>query len=189
MNIILGVEGTIIDRNIPRSYLGHFLLYCFREFETVSLWTSSTRECAYNVANNLQPILQLISNTLQKPCSFYRVFFNTHCIYRNNIVIKSFATIGASPLNTILIDTTVSCFADNPLNGIYIPTFSSNSHYDDIFLLILEHYLSHICGRFKVFRNINIEEGHTWYEDIGRITLAQQNVKPMDETIPMDLSD
>jgi hypothetical protein len=95
-------------------------------------------------------------------------------------------------VNTILIDNTISCFADNPLNGVFIPTFSINSPYEDIFLLILEQYLLHIKSGFAVFGNISQPntEGNNWYEDLGRIMLAQRTaaILPQPHQV-MDMTD
>jgi TFIIF-interacting CTD phosphatase-like protein len=145
MNIILDLDGTLIDQYTLRPYIKNFLLFCFKEFDTVSLWTSTSEQWLYQVINHLAPILNEISCRLRKHCTFHYTFFDKHCTYRNNIIIKPLIYMNDLSLsNTIIVDDSIYSFVDNPDNGVYIPTFSSNNINIDNHLQILIPKLQNI---------------------------------------------
>jgi len=145
MDIILDLDGTLIDQYVLRPHIKKFLLFCFKEFDTVSLWTSTSEQWLYQVINHLAPILNEISYRLRKHCTFHYTFFDKHCTYRNNIIIKPLRKLnGLSLSNTLIVDDSIYSFIDNPENGIYIPTFASNNIHTDNHLLTLIPKLQNI---------------------------------------------
>jgi len=195
MNIILDIDGTLIDENIgPRPYLDSFMLFCFRNFTTVSLWTAGTALYASNIVQNiLQPILDAVSYKLQKHCSFYLVMTDIHCVFRNNVIIKPLQSLGGNfaAHNTLIVDDTPSTFTVNPFNGIPIPRFSS-CNYNDAYLLMVQFYILELISGFKVFDNVtylNRAAGY-WYIDAYRIELTKNAVATyVPLTTPMDLGE
>jgi len=136
MNIILDLDGTLIDQYVLRPHIKKFLLFCFNEFDTVSLWSSTSEQWLYQVINNLTTMLYEISCILKKCCAFHYTFYDKHCTYINNKIIKPLRNINDLSLtNTLIIDDSIHSFDYNPDNGVYIPTFSSNTIYADDYLL------------------------------------------------------
>lgn len=194
MNIILDIDGTLIDENMNlRPYLDSFLLFCFSNFATVSIWTAGAAYYAFEIIRMIQPILDAVSYALQRTCSFFSVMTNIHCVLRNNIVTKPLQLLGGNFTfgNTIIIDDTPSTFASNPFNGVCIPKFISNDQ-SDLYLMMIQVYLLELIGGYRVFQTITYlnRSAQPWYMDLARLTFAKNAVvNYMPLTIPMDLSD
>jgi hypothetical protein len=190
MNIVLDLDGTLINDTRARPFLEDFLLFCFNNFSTVSIWTAANSAWSgYVYTNILEPILKNISFKLFKPCQFSYFLTDVDCcshILNGNpvpikplIVLAQLANqkINFNASNTLIVDDIPITFVQNPANGIYLPPFVAN---DDIFLLILKEYLFHLLGSVAVFGNITTANVIAnsfeipWYKDQGRVLLAQQ---------------
>jgi TFIIF-interacting CTD phosphatase-like protein len=157
-NIILDIDQTLIDsvyldikfiNQYPpsflqlenfliykRPYFNEFFDYCFKKFDTVSIWTAGTKEW-------LDTFLTLILNQEQKN-KIYKTWYREHCTIINDIVYKKLDKIFLkysnifNKNNTIIIDDTKSCFSFNFENGILIKKYSYANSIDDSLLKLIK---------------------------------------------------
>lgn len=212
MNIVLDLDGTLInsinETIIHRPFLEHFLLYVFRHFTTVSIWTSANVDWCNKVLYTFQPLLFNVSTILRRECRFHYILHDIHCtpykLPNDKIILtKPLLTIqqrdpNFNSRNTLIIDDIPITYIYNQPNGINMPYFTNGN---DIYLLILEEYLSYLIGSFHIFNNITqcnngyientlgVEIRKPWYEDSGKVLLAQQEAKKYIHIDYMDLTE
>ena len=144
MNIILDVDGTLIDNYllynkyeiVPRPYLKQFLHFCFENFQNVSIWTHADNNWFEYV------YLKILKDLLPLGKSFHFIkTSNFH--YENN---TGYYTTERSKklehiyidyeeydeLNTFILDDTPSTYRFNIENSIPIKPFDFDINDDSL---------------------------------------------------------
>lgn len=157
-NIILDIDQTLIDtifldlkfiKQYPpaylqiedfliykRPYFNEFFDYCFKKFDTVSIWTAGTKEW-------INIFLTYILTKEQKN-KIYKTWCKEHCTIINDVVYKKLDKIFLkysdvfNKDNTIMIDDTKSCFSFNFENGILIKKYFYSDSTDDSLLKLMK---------------------------------------------------
>jgi len=203
MNLVLDMDGTLIGpTGEPRPFLDRFLLFCFANFQTVSIWTAASEAWFGNVNDEVfQPLLAIISQHLQRQCQFRFVYTYNHCVHRRDdsgcfpIIVKPLHKIwNAKTLypeftadNTLVVDDTRHTFAQNYGNALDIPLYVDGP---DIHLLSLMQYLEHLEGVFMTFGTIRTIEKRGWYNHPARIARSEELASTyIPLAVPMDLSE
>lgn len=156
MHIILDIDGTLVgsdkEFNIyPRPHIKEFLNYCFKEFDSVSIWTAASKDWADRVLNTVAP-----------KRTFRFVWSEDRCTYRSDrnkiyqgdffafpIVIKPLKKVwrkydDMTRDNTIIVDDTPNTYKDNYGNAIPITTYKHEDDKNDDELLKLIQFLKTI---------------------------------------------
>lgn len=129
-----------------RPNLDLFLVYAFKKFQTVSVWTAATAEYAKKVLNNIMTADQ------RKRLAFFKTRTDLDGRYLKPLK-KIFGTpkarqLGITPHNTIMIDDRDDVLNDNPGNGIRIPAWKGTrgDKYLAKLLIILDGVMHHNLG-------------------------------------------
>ncbi len=165
----------ILNERILVSYADVFLLFCFQNFNTVSIWSDSLKH-PQAIRYEYEELLEKVSASFGEQCQFYYVLTGKDCTYENGIVTKSLFTIqrtnsAFNAYNTIIVDITPNAFICNRTNGIYLPSCSGIS------LLILREYLQHLISGSKIFGNIVHLNTPQWYLNSMWVYLAEHAAK------------
>ena len=183
MNIILDMDGTLIDDSCnPRPYVHEFFIYCFRKFQTVSIWTAASREWYDEVYNVLfEEILTGCSYFLGFRCDFHFVYTGERCVKSYSVdpdeyygirppirIIKPLRKIWKAKKlypcftedNTIIIDDNISTFSENYGNALHIPEYIGGQ---DIHMLSLIQYLDLLYDDFIKYKTVRNIEKRGWY--------------------------
>ena len=156
-HIILDMDGTLvgIDNNmkpIIRPFLEEFLVFCFQNFKSVSVWTAANIEW-FDVVNEkiFQPILD------KYKLSFRFVWDYNKCTkMRNNTYesryIKQLEKVWDKFLdmnkdNTVIIDDNKITCMDNPENAIIIPSYDPEDKTEDLELKLMK-------WKLKIVKNL-----------------------------------
>lgn len=169
MNIILDMDGTLIDDNglyQSRPHLQKFLLYCFNNFDTVSIWTSASREWYDEIYEKIFKHI-LKGNRFdfvftRKRCTLDRNSFvyvkNLHKLWRSKVLYKDF-----NKHNTLIVDNTPFKYFRNYGNGIPIPTYNQYNISNDNYLSKLVEYLEDLYEIFDKYGSIRYTEKRYWF--------------------------
>lgn len=181
MNIVLDIDGTLIDSYkmeiFPRPHLQVFLYFCFRNFETVSIWTAASREWCYKVHNE-------ILKPLVGDHNFHTIFHSdkiTECTRQrldgvSRYKIKNLRKICRGSLtmkNTIIVDDTPITFSRNYGNAVYIKTYHILT--DDYELLVTIKRLQFLLKQFNISKNVRNIQRPRWYEECDTYLLQYVN--------------
>lgn len=159
LHIVLDMDGTLIGTDnlqkiIPRPYLEEFLLFCFKNFESVSIWTAANEEWYNEVYENV-----FKSILLKYDLNFRFVWFNDKCTLRRRQIFYSYNEYYIKRLkkvwnkykdmnkdNTIIVDDNILSYMDNYGNGMKIKSFINEE--DDI-------ELKKIMTRLNFFKDVD----------------------------------
>jgi len=161
-NIILDLDNTLICNNTPRPYLKYFLNFIFEKFDTVSIWTSASKEwldIAY--INLLKPNMPANKDFFlmwnRDKCKLHYSLLQNNminvfeCYKELKFVYSAFHKFKEN--NTIIVDDKYNMFIKDFQNGILIEGFYKNK------LLDIELY------RLTIFLNNEILNS----EDVRKI--------------------
>ena len=170
MNIILDMDGTLVSQPdiIPRPFLAEFLKYCFRSFNSVSIWTAASRE-HFNFVNEtiFKPILDEIKGEwgfvyTEERCSV--VYNLLDGFYTRPSVIKCLKKVwkrpGYTKHNTLIVDDNPSTYCENYGNAIPIDTYTEQT--GDNKLESLVGFLAELKTVFEVHGTIRHVEKRFW---------------------------
>lgn len=175
MHLILDIDGTLISDDMPiifRPYLAEFLMFCFKSFETVSIWSAASENHVKSIADQILPKdCQWLFIRHSKHChkKYYLSEFDFDGSYMNLIVEKrlrniwkcsKFRNLGIKRENTIIIENTPSICAKNYGNAIYVKTFEGNLEDRELMKLII--YLKELIQT----TNVRIIEKRNWKHNI-----------------------
>jgi hypothetical protein len=139
MNLILDIDGTLIDRDedgpIIRPHLGIFLTYAFENFERVSIWTNATPAWYERVKS------EIFDEVMPEGKKFDFVWTRENCFLEMTkmgpdgrfyfpITRKPLAHVYAAfhpaytASNTYIVDDTCETYAFNLLNAVPIDTYN-----------------------------------------------------------------
>ena len=133
MNLILDVDGTLIDSDdgdiIARPYLAEFLIFVFKHFNTVSIWTNATPVWVNKVMDTvLVPLLPEGKNFYfvwtREKCVMERVVLHPRPYTRKplSLVHEEYPTTHTSK-NTVIVDDSPETYAHNLASAVSIETF------------------------------------------------------------------
>jgi hypothetical protein len=147
-HIILDMDGTLVGivnnmKPISRPYLEDFLVFCFKNFKSVSIWTAANIEW-FEVVNEkiFQPMLE------KHNLNFRFVWDYNKCIRTRTINYYGFKYIknlekvwneykDMNKDNTIIVDDNqISCM-DNLENAIIIPSYNPEDKTEDLELKMM----------------------------------------------------
>lgn len=148
-HIVLDLDATLIasDKNsnpYPRPFLYSFLIFCFENFKSVSIWTAANKEWLEKVYNEI--FQHLLRNNAYKfrfmwcndMCEkrYEKLIFTPHFTNSYNIVyvkpLKKVWTyfLNMNKENTIIIDDNIYSSLDNLENSIEIKAWKYDESYD-----------------------------------------------------------
>ena len=181
MHIVLDMDGTLIDnlgKFQARPYLFVFLLYCFTNFDSVSIWTAANDQWYDMVFKYiLNPMLERISDILKYQCNFMEVFTRERCSILQKRLRKLWRKYDMLTRdNTIVIDDIRETFTYNYGNGIEIyPYGGTDTHPDDLELLKLCYYLTDVRNYYDRHKTIRTMEKRNWMHIPEHIHNAQKS--------------
>lgn len=181
LNIILDMDGTLIDDDglgIPRPHLKDFLLYCFKTFNSVSIWTNASDYWYQEVYNKiLKPILEkgnynfyLVFTHNRSTLTTNKYYHNDYCGLESRLkYIKPLRKIWHAKTlypnfnkhNTLIVDDTYHTYQSNYGNAIPIPTYYPNNKNDN-YLLKLINYLKVLISIYENTKTIRYTEKRSW---------------------------
>jgi hypothetical protein len=183
INIVLDMDQTLIDGHYitgngdltvsARPYLKEFLIWCFDNFDNVSIWTAASKQWFDYVNQNIfKPILQSIGKKFDKVWVGDRVTFawqysewHGHSVNtkqkRLSKLYRQNRNIGGNPYNkhnTIMVDDSKASFQINYGNGIEVKPWYSGGYKpdEDTELKELMVYFDNVL--FPHFKNIKLSE-------------------------------
>lgn len=126
-NIILDMDGTLLDHDIsfnpiPRAYLKEFMEFVFATFERVSLWTAAGDDW-FEVC-----YLNVLRHHIPEGKNFH--FIKTREDFDFAKIVKPLSMIYAeypdlyNPENTLIVDDNYATFVENLDNAIQVITFN-----------------------------------------------------------------
>ena len=148
-HIILDLDGTLIasDKNnipCPRPFLYTFLIFCFNNFKSVSIWTAANNQWLEKVYNEIfQPLLR--NNAYKFRFMWYydmcekryeKLIFTPHFTNSDNFIyVKSLKKVwnkysDMNKKNTIIIDDNIYSSLDNLENSLEIKGWNFEDSYD-----------------------------------------------------------
>jgi len=139
-HIILDMDGTLIgiDNNMKpviRPFLEDFLVFCFKNYRSVSIWTAANIEW-FDVVNEkiFQPILDKYKLSFRfvwdyNKCTRQRIM-NYENIYIKKLERVFDAYKDMTTDNTIIIDDNQIICMDNPENSIIIHSYNPEEKED-----------------------------------------------------------
>ena len=120
-----GVSGTVDLYYIIRPYCLELLVQCFRNFETVSVWSAGSREYVKEIVDDL------FSKIGKYPSIVWTRDELVNGIKPLSKMIDVFGPkVGMSLKNTILVDDMSYNFEKNPDNGLLIPHYEPRTTFD-----------------------------------------------------------
>jgi hypothetical protein len=164
MNIVLDLDGTLGSEDCEwggtptaRPFLEPFLGFCFKEFQTVSIWTAAPLTWVSVYRKDVFPAAY----------PFSLIFTEDHCDqkYRKPLR-KLWKFAGFSKHNTIIVDNTSKTYQQNYGNAIPIKTYQGpTTNPNDNELLILINYLKQLMRMYDHLGTIRFIEKRYWSQD------------------------
>jgi TFIIF-interacting CTD phosphatase-like protein len=160
MNVVLDIDGTLIGEHGSRPFMNELLDYCFKYFNTVSLWSASNK-----------PYIEIVYKKYFSGRKFYLIFDVSRCVKRikddKYIMIKPLKKLakGFYKMNlddTIIIDDNKISFCRNYGNAIYVPTYKDDDEKDEI-LKKLIIYLDEIRQYHSEHGTIRTMNKRNWW--------------------------
>ena len=151
-HIILDMDETLISRDssenpVPRPYLEQFIIFCFWNFKSVSIWTSACRDW-FEIVNTsiFKPILDKNNLSFRFVWCFNKCtprkrltlnFLRTYTIY-----IKELSKVwdeynDMNKLNTLIVDDNHFSFEENIDNAIHIKSWNMDGIDMELIKLII----------------------------------------------------
>jgi len=165
------VNGDLLSSVEYRPYLDKFLKNLAIHFEIV-IFTSALSEYADVILDHIDPDHTLFS---------YRLY-RQHCLHQNGQYIKDLSRIGRALERTIILDNLKENFCLQPLNGIFIDTWTDDKEdhlLNDLIPLLSSLAVRKVADvrssllvyRDSVIRYINKTEGVT----LGDFTFTDEH--------------
>jgi TFIIF-interacting CTD phosphatase-like protein len=128
MHLFLDLDGTLVHSGgaIARPHLHEFLGFCFKSFDTVSIWTAASSQWWSHCYNQLMSQYKFTNVYTDKDCEFLVVDGSVITVKPLHIIWKRSKGIITSQ-NSIIIDDNPGVARYNPDNLLMIDEFCGDS--------------------------------------------------------------